>query len=191
MLFRSGGCPAASHFLCFAKESNQRKATPGERGARLRRTPSPALLARRGGCGTRVANFAFACSWVLPQPSDSPRRLPRAGLRYSALWTGIPALRAGWRGASLNVVRRCIHVAGRETRYSWRVLMRRRDATQAQARPIAPLPRAVIPAQAGIQVRSRNVLQRMCDHSRLVVPAKAAEHARPPVAFDAPIGNCW
>ncbi len=24
----AGGSPAASHFLCFAKESNQRKATP-------------------------------------------------------------------------------------------------------------------------------------------------------------------
>ena len=104
LIHQAGVGPAASYFLCFAKESNQRKATPGERIALLRSALSPALLARRGGCRScqtrRVANFAGACSEVHPQPSDSPRRHPRAGLRYSALLTGDSRALRGWRGAS-------------------------------------------------------------------------------------------
>ena len=47
----AGGSPAAGHFPCAAKESNQRKAAPGVapriRGVTL------CCLPRQGGCGTR------------------------------------------------------------------------------------------------------------------------------------------
>ena len=48
----AGGSPAASYFLCFAKESNQRKAT---RGSSPRKGAGyPALLETTGRCGTRA-----------------------------------------------------------------------------------------------------------------------------------------
>ena len=53
----AGGSPAASHFLCFAKESNQRKATPGSsplRGSlRCSQTRAAAELVARIDNGTK------------------------------------------------------------------------------------------------------------------------------------------
>ena len=45
---------SASDFLCFAKESHQRKATPGTPPLRFA-TGCPAVLGQAGGCGTREA----------------------------------------------------------------------------------------------------------------------------------------
>ena len=70
----AGGCPAASHFLLLRqKKVTKEKATPGLPVLRtsLRYSPSPAA-AELGPYGA----------------SDSPRRNPRTGLRYSAALTG-------------------------------------------------------------------------------------------------------
>jgi hypothetical protein len=47
----AGGSPAAGHFSCAAKKSNQKKAAPGV--APLYRGVSLCCLTRQGGCVTR------------------------------------------------------------------------------------------------------------------------------------------
>ena len=47
----SRGCPAASHFFCFAKKSNQKKATRSSRPAKARGSQN--FASSPGGCATR------------------------------------------------------------------------------------------------------------------------------------------
>ncbi len=80
----AGGSPAASHFSCFAKKSNQKKAAPSSpplRGSlRYSRLKAAAELVGR----MVVSSPAVA----LAPSSDSPRRLPLQPLRCSAARTG-------------------------------------------------------------------------------------------------------
>src|SRR4051812_20358984 len=55
----AGGSPAAGHFPCAAKESNQRKAAPGV-APRIHRV-SLCCLTRQGGCGTRPGEAHKSC----------------------------------------------------------------------------------------------------------------------------------
>ena len=79
---------SASDFLCFAKESHQRKATPEgtapplRYGASLRCSP-PSFTKMRAPAELAKTGTAGLCS-------DSPRRHPRRTLRFSASPTGAP-----------------------------------------------------------------------------------------------------
>ncbi len=87
----AGGCPAATHFLCFAKESKQRKATPGS--SPRKSAGFPALLTNAGRCGTRARRRFCAARCSFRSPSNSPRgNLPRL-LRCSATLMGTPVVR--------------------------------------------------------------------------------------------------
>jgi len=80
----AGGSPAASHFSCFAKKSNQKKAAPGSppfQGAlRYSRLKAAAELVGRN-------DFSSGALAMAPS-SDSPRRQPLQPLRCSAARTG-------------------------------------------------------------------------------------------------------
>ena len=68
------GLPAASHFLCFAKESNQRKTT---RGSSPRKSAGfPALLETTGRCGTRARMVTAQKVSVLLALRQSSRTSP-------------------------------------------------------------------------------------------------------------------
>ena len=78
--WKAGACPAATHFLCFAKKSKQRKATPAS--SPRKSAGFPPLLGTTGRCGTRLANRRY------PSADSSP-----ASLKQSSRTTPvIPAL---------------------------------------------------------------------------------------------------
>ena len=81
------GLPAASYFLCFAKESNQRKATRGS-SPRQKRRGALRYSKRQAAAELGLVDAAHKRS-CLCSPSDSPRGMPLSLLRYSAtlIWT--------------------------------------------------------------------------------------------------------
>ena len=82
----AGGCPAATHFSCFAKKSNQKKATRGSSRRQKRRGTlrySKRRAAAELGLEQLPRNRLRLCS-----PSNSPRGLPPSHLRYSATLIG-------------------------------------------------------------------------------------------------------
>ena len=96
----AGGCPAASYFLCFAKESNQRKATRGSSPRQKRRGAlrySKQQAAAELGLVDATRKRSCLCS-----PSDSPRGMPLSFLRYSATLIGTRS--AGNDGLKLFVI---------------------------------------------------------------------------------------
>ena len=82
----AGGCPAATYFLCFAKESKQRKATPGSSALRASLRCSQTRAAAELGLVVVSRKWFSLCS-----PSDSPRGHPPRLLRCSAPLMGPPA----------------------------------------------------------------------------------------------------
>ena len=99
----------ATHFLLLVQEKGkQREAHPGASPLRFA-TGCPAVLAARGGCGTRPGSTQSS------QDSDSPRRNPLVRLRSSATLKGpqnrirqkptegscasVPLFRSGWMRA--------------------------------------------------------------------------------------------
>ena len=115
-----------TYFLCFAKESRQRKATPGRAPVRrLRRRGCPVLLASPGRPGN---------SRQLRCRSNNRAGLPPGWLRCSARFTG-EVNRLGATGGVL-------------------ILLDAEDAlfNAPQFNVSPPLKTTVIPAQAGIQV---------------------------------------
>ncbi len=87
----AGGSPAASHFSCLAKKSNQKKATLPRRPFGLPCVAHAAGRLRNSRTCSISANwFGREGAVVLERParSHSPRRLPPAALRYSAAQKG-------------------------------------------------------------------------------------------------------
>jgi hypothetical protein len=83
----AGGCPAATHFLCFAKESKQRKATRVHRRAKK---PRGSLCYSRAKAAAELAlrkRFVVKVN-IVAQSSDSPRRNLLHSLRCSATLNG-------------------------------------------------------------------------------------------------------
>ena len=90
----AGGSPAATHFSCFAKKSNQKKAT---RGSSPRKSAGfLALLEPTGRCGTRARRWADTNGLVCARHSNSPRGMPLSLLRYSATLIGTRSYFHGW-----------------------------------------------------------------------------------------------
>ena len=91
VLFRAGYAPAGQLlFLACPSKSNQKERHPAYRPLR----GFPALLTMPGGCGKRSFVPVWAQKVGVPlwetraSRSDSPRRLPPAWLRYSAVRRG-------------------------------------------------------------------------------------------------------
>ena len=78
-----GACPAATHFSCCAKKSNEKKAT------RVRR-PSASLRYSRVKAAAELVGRSSACSFAASgaSSSNSPRRLPLHSLCCSAARNG-------------------------------------------------------------------------------------------------------
>jgi hypothetical protein len=95
---RAGGCPAATHFLCFAKESKQRKATRVHRFCRdtpERGSPSkacdknPLRYSKRQAAAELLVRIALVSDASnVASSSNSPRGMPLSLLRCSATLNG-------------------------------------------------------------------------------------------------------
>jgi hypothetical protein len=72
----AGGCPAASHFSCFAKKSNQKKANPMSRRAKAARFPH--FFENRRGCATRgeIRFSGLSITQRAPLKQCSPKAPP-------------------------------------------------------------------------------------------------------------------
>ncbi len=138
----AGGSPAATHFLCFAKESKQRKATRGSSPGKERGVPCVTRNdrpLRNSGSWMHHANGSVRCS-----PSDSPRGKPLSFLRYSATLIGphviIHDCRPGGGRALIYVERHLAGIAARKClkkRANYRVCYRAR-LCQPRLRLILP-----------------------------------------------------
>ncbi len=87
---RAGGCPAATHFLCFAKESKQRRATRVRRFCRDSAYDKNALrYSRAKAAAERALRIRFVTKVkIVVQSSDIPRRNLLRSLRCSAALNG-------------------------------------------------------------------------------------------------------
>jgi len=75
---RAGGCPAATHFLCFAKESKQRKATRVHRFCRDKACDkNPLRYSKRQAAAELLGRIALVSdARNAASSSDSPRGMP-------------------------------------------------------------------------------------------------------------------
>ena len=101
----AGDCPAATHFLCFAKESKQRKATRAHRRAKkprdsLRYSKRPAAAELLGRITLLIGANNVASS------SNSPRGMPLSLFRCSATLNGNSTARM-----FVASPRMCIHIS--------------------------------------------------------------------------------
>ena len=103
----AGGCPAATHFLCFAKESKQRKATRARRFVAMKLQQNPLRYSRAKAAAELLGRITLLIGASnVASLSNSPRGMPLSLFRCSATLNGNSTAR-------MFVVspRMCIHIA--------------------------------------------------------------------------------
>jgi hypothetical protein len=86
----AGGCPATTHFLCFAKESKQRKATQVHRFCRDKACDkNPLRYSKRQAAAELLGRIVLVSDASnVASSSNSPRGMPLSLLRCSATLNG-------------------------------------------------------------------------------------------------------